>query len=189
VKQAVERNELALGELYDRWRMNDLDGLRVRLADVDLEPEVADWRAWLTDQVHPTTADRYLAHVRTLLPAGQPYPRSAFTAPALAGWLANRRALVAKRKSSAKRSRRVEDSPARVLSGSSKRKYLAAVQSFARYLRELGMINHNPARELNHAAGRPPRAASSWSSRTCCASCKAPSRPLERSSLLTTVPG
>jgi len=34
-----------------------------------------------------------IAHVRTLIPAGKPFPRSALTGPAVAQWLATRTAL------------------------------------------------------------------------------------------------
>jgi hypothetical protein len=112
-------------------------------------------------KVHLATAERYVAHVRTLIPERRPFPRSSFTAPAVAGWLAGRRAQVAKWRPPQTGSRRREDPPARPLSGSSKWKYLAAIQSFAKYLREIGVVTSNPAAELTAPRAAPPAATSS----------------------------
>ena len=154
----VADGSLTLAHLYDAYRMNDLDGLRARLVDVDLEPHVAEWAAWLTDQVKPNTADHYVSHVRTLIPADHPFPRSAFTAAAVARWLATRTALPSKRKPSrTQKSRRQPDAPPRAISGSTKRRYLAAVQSFTRYLVEVGALERNPIRDVTAPRANPPR--------------------------------
>ena len=154
---AVLAKRLSLGALFDAYRNDDLDGLRARLADVDLAAHVPGWEAWLTDRVKATTADHYRAHLRTLIPDGQPFWRSGLTAPAVARWLASRTALVAKRRRSPKASRRQPDPPARPVSASTKRRYLAAVQSFASYLREMGILTTNPLRDLQAPPPAPPR--------------------------------
>src|SRR5215471_4380067 len=82
----VAANTLPLGILFDAYRHNDLSGLRVRLNDVDLCEHVAGWKAWLADRVKPDTSAHYLVQLRTLIPEGKPFPRSAFTAPAIARW-------------------------------------------------------------------------------------------------------
>ncbi len=75
---------LTLPQLFDAWRMNDLAGLRARLADVDLTEHLEGWRGWLTNQVKPDTAEHYVAHLRTLMPAGEPFLRSQLTKSAIA---------------------------------------------------------------------------------------------------------
>jgi integrase len=78
---------LTVAELYDWFRANDLDGLRVHLDDVDLEPYVAEWRARLTDRVAEETAEKYELYVRSLIIAGMPFPRSRFTLDVIDLWL------------------------------------------------------------------------------------------------------
>lgn len=155
--EAVLEKRLSLGALFDAYRNEDLDGLRGRLTDVDLAAHIPSWEAWLTDRVKPTTADHYRAHLRTLIPDGQPFWRSGFTAPAVARWLAARTALVAKRRRSPKTSRRQPAPPPRPVSASTKRRYLAAVQSFVSYLREMGVLTTNPLRDLQAPPPGPPR--------------------------------
>jgi len=154
----VADGSLALPVLFDAYSRNDVDGLRARLDDVDLAVHVDRWAAWLVDRVKPTTAERYVTHVRTLMPAGEPFQRSAFTAPAIAQWLATRTALGQKRRPSATASRRKDDPAPRPVSGASKRKYLAAVQSFAQYLVEMGVLAGNPLRDVRAPRANAPRA-------------------------------
>ena len=97
----VAADRLTLGELYDAWKADDLAGLRARRVDVDLVGEVAGWQGWLRDRVARDTAERYLAHLRTLMPEGRPFYRSALTGPVVARWLATRTALVQKRRTGA----------------------------------------------------------------------------------------
>lgn len=151
----VAADRLTLGALYDAWRNDDLAGLRARRVDVDLTGEVGGWQAWLRDRVQPETAAHYLAHLRTLLPEGRPFHRSALTAPAVARWLATRTGLVQKRPKSVMGSRRRPDPEPRPVSASTKRRYLAAVQSFAAYLLEVGVLSTNPVRDVS---GPPPPA-------------------------------
>jgi|GEM_PF-565116 len=155
--ERVAGGTLALADLFDAYSNNDLDGLRARLADVDLEPYVEEWHAWLGDKVKASSADHYLAHVRTLIVAGRPFPRSEFTAPAVTRWLTTRKALPKKRKSGKGKSRRKQDAPARELSGSTKRRYLAAVSSFAGYLVEVAILERNPLRDITAPRANPPR--------------------------------
>ena len=39
----VATGQLSLGTLYDAWRLDDLEGLRVRRADVDLCEHLSGW--------------------------------------------------------------------------------------------------------------------------------------------------
>jgi len=127
--EAVTDRRLDLGTLYDAWRMNDLDGLRARLIDPDLAVHILGWQGWLADRVGADCVDRYLTHVRTLITEGQPFPRSGFTVPAIAQWLA-----------------------IRAVSGPTKRRYLAAVQSFATYLGDRHPSRQSAARREGSAA-------------------------------------
>jgi integrase len=153
----VASGTLLLGELFDAWRRNDLEGLRSRRSDVDLEAHVVGWEAWLADRVAPDTAAHYSAYLRTLIPAERPFWRSEFTGPAVARWMASRTSLTQKRRKSAKCSRRKSDPAARPVSGATKRKHLAAAQSFASYLLEIGILSANPLRDVSAPPAGSPR--------------------------------
>ncbi len=122
-------------------------------ADVDLTGHLDAWQAWLGDRIADRHASHYLAYLRTLMPDGRPFWRSDLTAPAVARWLATRASLVQKRGKALRGSRRQADAPARPISGGTKRKYLAAVQSFAKYLLEVGVLASNPLRDVCSPAG------------------------------------
>src|SRR5689334_12433778 len=121
--EAVASHQMDLGALFDAWRVNDLDGLRARLADEDLAAHIPAWRAWLTDRVKASTVELYIVHLRTLMPEGKPCLRSDFTGPTVARWLAARTTLVQKRKPGATKPRRKDDPEPRPVSASSKRRY------------------------------------------------------------------
>ena len=151
-------NTLTLSGLFDAWRQNDLAGLRARQGDVDLGEHVAAWTRWLADRVAADTAAHYLAHLRTLVPEGQPFPRSQFTVPTIATWLAGRTALPRKRRASTRsKSRRKDDAEARPISGATRRKYLAAARSFGAYLCHMGVIASNPVRDVEAPPASKPR--------------------------------
>jgi integrase len=157
--ERVVDGSLPLGRVFDAWSNNDLDGLRAQLTDVDLTTLIPDWQAWLVDRVGPDSRDHYLAHIRTLMPEGKRYWRSSFTGPAIAKWLAARKSLVRKRQRAEKGSRRQHDLPPTPASGPTKRRYLAAVRSFAKYLVEMGVLSTNPLRDVVAPKANPPRTA------------------------------
>jgi len=64
---------------------------------------------------------------------------------------------VQKRQKAPRGSRRRPDAAARPICGGTKRKYLAAVQSFAAYLREVGVLTTNPLREVSPPPAADPR--------------------------------
>ena len=121
------RGTLSVGELFDAWRANELEALKARMADVDLEPLIAEWRAALRAKLgdDSETVSHYLTHVRTLIPEGKPFPRSELNFRRIVAWLA---------------SLRVKD-PTR-------RKYRAALMSFAEYLVNAGVLEVNPVRDV-----------------------------------------
>jgi len=153
----VANGTLILATLYDAYANNDLDGLRKRIKDANLADHVDAWQSWLVDRVSVDTCAHYLAQLRTLVAEGKPYPRSQFTAPEVARWLATRTGLAQKRKRAGKGSRRAEDKLGRPISGATKRKYLAAAQSFATYLVEVGVLASNPIRDVQAPPPGKPR--------------------------------
>jgi integrase len=154
---AVLENRLSLGTLFDAWQMDDLGGLRSRMRDVDLTSHIPGWLGWLADRAKPDTRQHYEAHLRTLMPEGQPFWRSQFTGPAVARWLATRTSLVQKRRPSPTTPHRKADPTPRAVSGATKRKYLAAVQSFTQYLLEIGELASNPIRDVSAPPAADPR--------------------------------
>lgn len=84
----VLAGELTIGRLFDVWQetRHDVAEMRRRLADVDLDPLVAEWHAAYRDGVTADTAAHALAHVRYLLPAGERRLASSVTAT----WLTER---------------------------------------------------------------------------------------------------
>lgn len=116
--ERVVDGTLTLGRLYDAYVNNDLETLRARLADADLAEHVPSWLLWLGDRVSADTRAHYEAHLRTLIPEGERFPRLKLTGPVVAKWLATRTGLVQKRRKSTKKpSRRREDRPGRPISG------------------------------------------------------------------------
>src|ERR1043166_5268084 len=123
---AVLEDRLSIGRLFDAYRLNTLDQLRAELADVDLTAHIEGWQGWLSDRVGASTRERYSAHIRALMPDGQPFWRSRFTAAVVAQWLATRTALVQKRRRSLHGSRRREDAPPPSITGGTPRKNFRA---------------------------------------------------------------
>ena len=146
--EAIAYEGLDVGTLFDAWRRKDLDGLRARLADVDLTTHIGGWQAWLGDRVKPDTSAHYLAHLRTLMPESKAFWRSDLSAPTVAKWIATRTSLTQKRQPSSKGSRRQADPTPRPVSGGTKRRYLAAIQSFVEYLLQTGVLASNPIRDV-----------------------------------------
>jgi integrase len=157
---------LTVAELDEAYWHNDLEGLRTRLRaaetnarPVDLAEHIASWTRWLADRVKRDTREHYVAHLRTLIPDGAPFPVAQFTAPAIAAWLNERARLPQKRRRSTKHtSRRRADGPAIPVTGSTKRKYLAAVQSFGHYLVQVGVLPRNIARAVEAPSAPKPNA-------------------------------
>jgi integrase len=130
----VAQGTLALGELHDAWSRSDLDGLRARLADIDLEPHVAIWASRHVATAARDTVQHYTYTLRTLLPAGRPFFRSQFTADVLDAWLAAY--------------------PGRA---ATRRKAHVAASLFARYLVKARLLVVNPLREITPPPAGAPR--------------------------------
>jgi integrase len=131
----VADSTLILGRLYDAWRMARLDDLRAELADVDVGAYVDRWQDYLVGRVSAGERDRYLSHVRTLVPAGAPCLRSLLTPDALERWLTGR-----------------------VVGPSTQRKYYAAMASFLGYCRTVHkLFDRDPMADLTPPPPTAPR--------------------------------
>jgi integrase len=134
ILDAVCANELTLGRVWDAYRYDPhLNEFRATLNDVDLEPLVDEWKAYLHAR-GTLSAARYVCQVRRLIPAGVRFPRSRFT-------------------------RRVvsEHLSARDVSGSTKNRERAALSVFAKFLLEREALDHNPVRDVQSARSNRPR--------------------------------
>lgn len=72
------RTITALWDLWDETR-HDIEEIRRRRNDVDVEPIVSEWYEIYSKQVEVDTANHALVHVRHFLPEGTPRLRSAIT--------------------------------------------------------------------------------------------------------------
>ena len=133
---ALATGRLTMGDLFDAYRIWDLDGLRDRMQDVDLEPKIADWQEELKGRVALETRRRYLVHLRSLIPEGRPFWRSEFTEEKCAQWLNSR-----------------------PVDRGTKRKYFAAANSFFGYLRRVKVLKINPLGEVKAPRANKPRVA------------------------------
>ena len=124
--RAHQRNKL---KAYVRRR-------RAAASDVDLEPYVTDWyeEIRLAGSRCAGSADKYLAQVRSLIPEGEPFPRSSFTQGAVAKWLKGLTCGLPTRN-----------------------RYKAAASSFANYLKELEVIDTHPVKGIRGHRERPGR--------------------------------
>jgi len=131
---ALAGNTLSVADLYDAYSTGDLDGLRARMQDVDLEAYVARWLQATGSRVVQDTIDHYALYVRSLIRAEQRFPRSGLTHERLVQWLASRS-----------------------VGGSTKRKYHAAMSSFCEYLKDVGILQRNPMRDIKAPPPSPAR--------------------------------
>lgn len=131
----VTSRDLSLGMLWQAFQ-NDptLRAFRATLSDPDIEPLVDTWH---TAALATGTrgASKYLAQVRVLIPAGVRFPRSDFRRSKIAAFLAGLDA-----------------------TGSTKNRYHAALASFARWLVEAELLEHNPVYDVRRSKENPARA-------------------------------
>jgi integrase len=123
-----------LAEVYDADVRGTLDALERALADVDLEPFVAEWTGRGPRTGSEATRARYVRMVRELVPAGVPFPRSRFTRGTIAAWL-----------------------DALPQSSGTRRAYRVALSNFARWLVQRDALAHNPVRDVDAPPPNPAR--------------------------------
>ena len=134
ILDAIHNGQLSLGRLWDASQAGELDQLRLQLKDVDLEPHVAEWLKETRTRVAPDTLLHYGTHVRTFIPKGRRFPASQFTPKNIRDWLASVN-----------------------VGASTRRKYFAALSSFAEFLVAGEILSANPVRTLRPPPPAKPR--------------------------------
>lgn len=130
---AVLDNVITVPELYDAYVANALDELRVRLRDPDLRPHLEEWLAAGAVRWSSERAGRYRRQVTAFLkPRG--WRRSALTVREVTGFLA-----------------------ALPIGPSTQRTYHAALSGFSGHLVGIGLLSHNPMRDVRAPAQAAPR--------------------------------
>ena len=116
------RLEELLGQKAAEERQREADA-----RDVDLEPHVALWHKEKSQEGRKgaSSADKYLAQLRTLIPERARFPRSQFTRKRIWSWL-----------------------DTLDCSDPTRTRYKAAVNSFAKYLLKHDLIDSNPVRDI-----------------------------------------
>ena len=132
--EAVLSDRLTVGSLFDAHTRNDLDGLRTRLNDVDLNDFVPAWLDVLRASLAKDTVEHYELYVRSLIQAETRFARSELTFERISRWLSTR-----------------EVGPG------TKRKYHAALSGFCEYLRSRGILTRNPVRDVKAPTPSRPR--------------------------------
>ena len=156
-RRGPRRHPVSFASSSTRWSGDDLDGLRgspSRRRPHGARSGVGGLARGSGEGDDQRSLPGARAHPRA---GGHPFWRSALTGPMVAKWLATRTSLARKRRKAAKESRRREDPAPRPVSGSTKRRYLVAVQSFVAYLREIGVLDDNPIRDVSPPPAAPPR--------------------------------
>lgn len=131
---AVASGRLKVSDLYDAHSCGQLDQLRERLQDVDLEPQVAEWIKAIESNIALDTVEHYRLYVRSLIETDKRFPRSALTHERIVQWLASRK-----------------------VGRSTKRKYHAALSGFCQYLKDTGVLARNPMRDVKAPSPAPAR--------------------------------
>lgn len=123
---------LPLAQLFTAHASNTLGELRARLQCVDLTEHLDGWMEWMRGRLgrEAEAVARYPVYVRTFMPNGAPFPRAELKPRRIAEWL-----------------------NALTVASPTRRKYRAALASFAKYLTTIGVLATNPVREVE-----PPRA-------------------------------
>jgi integrase len=137
------RRHLALGRLFAAFRANTLEQLRATMTDIDLTQHIPAWQDTLRARLSAGSrmVDRYVAIVRTLMPDGAAFPRSALTSAAIAAWQASAPSV-----------------PGRAKSGQSMRiQRRLALSSFCRYLVDVDILTRNPVKDVRGAGKLEPK--------------------------------
>ena len=131
VLAAADTRPDGIGELFDYWRREGetLSDYRALIDNCDLSAYVDAWQKWAGRRATERTVAKYLRQLRVLIPAGKTFSRSDFRRGVISAALNKL-----------------------TTSGSTARRYHAAWSSFANYLVEADVIEHNPLRDI-----RPPK--------------------------------
>ena len=133
ILDALATGKLEVARVWDAYSRNTLDALRADLDDLDLEPMVERWHEELASK-GLRSADRYVTHVRELIPEGERFPRSRFTRRTVSEHLAQLE-----------------------VTGSTKNRHRASLSVFARWLVEREVLETNVVRDVRAARPNPGR--------------------------------
>jgi integrase len=138
IVDALVAQTVTVPEVYDIYleEIRDLERVKVRLEDVDLEPYVKEWAKHPGGKIkaRSDSAERYLYYVRQLIPKKKPFPLSRFTSDVM--------------------QQHIEEL---VSSPATKRKAAAAISSFGRWLYRRKVIRTKPMRDVELPPAAPPR--------------------------------
>jgi hypothetical protein len=111
--------------------------------DVDLAEHIAAWQDTLRGKLREGSrmVDRYVAVVRTPMPEGQPFPRSALTTAAIAAWQAS--APGVRRRAKSGKSMPIQRR--------------LALSSFCSYLKVIEVLQRNPVKDVPGAEKLEPK--------------------------------
>jgi len=135
---AMAGKKVSVGAAFTAYTEGRLDAFIVEardgVTDVDIEPYVARWQRELARRQKPNAASRakYLKQVRTLIPDGVRFPRSAFTKQRIRDWLDG-------------------------LGISQPNRHRAALSSFAEFLLFEDVIAGNPVKRVPRTSESDPR--------------------------------
>ena len=116
---------LTLAQLYDAYRAGTLEALAASLHDVDLSAMVETFATEHSAALSSSYSELAVTRLRTLMPAGAPFPRSQLTPGAIVTWLTGVQA-----------------------SSTTKRAYYMALSAFVRWLRRRGVLTGNPLEQV-----------------------------------------
>lgn len=143
LERSRTRRQQALRRLFDAKRSDTLEELKTTMKDVDLTKHIAAWQDTLREKLREGSrmVDRYVAIVRTLMPEGQPFLRSALTTAAIAAWQASAPTVAARAKSG--QSMRIQRR--------------LALSSFCNYLKIIDVLQRNPVKDVPGAGKLEPK--------------------------------
>ncbi len=127
ILDAIVAKRFTLRDVFDAHRQNRLSELLTELDDADLDPLVSEWE-------RSGANERYVFHVRRLIPEGVRCPASRFRRKTISVFLASL-----------------------PVSGSTKNRHKASLSVFAKWLVEREVIESNPVRDVKSSKPNPAR--------------------------------
>lgn len=141
VLDAIVAKRVTLADAYDADVRGQLAQLLAARAVLDLAPLVTQWAA--------SAKPVYVTAVRRMIPEGQPFPVTRFTAPAILAWLLQLPADRARKPG--------HPNEGKLVSGATRNRYKAAISDLAKWLVLQGHLTHNPTREITRFKEAGPR--------------------------------
>ncbi len=139
---AVVDGRASLGEVWDAYARNDLDGLLTRLNDLDLSSLVDEFARYHGTRVTPAHATLVKGYLRQLFVSGVRFPGSSLTSDRIAGFLDELS---------------ISTGDKRALASGTRLKYYAALSAYCGWLTKKRHITANPMREVDKPKVGDPR--------------------------------